>query len=1268
MRSGGGSPAPGRSRGRRILTGLLAALAGALLFAALAVGAVLAFPDAIISPVAQARIEAAVAAESHALLEIGALHTAPLSGVVLERVLLRDPLAPEGAPPVASIARIALPVDTLSLAGETALVGEVVLEGVLLRLEREANGGWNLARLLAPRPKEGASEEAARPPSKGGPALPFGVSLEGLRLEGLTVLVSDPALGAPFSVACAPLRVPRVSIDRALTLARSVTLALSVTASLGDPRADAAAPAQGTDAARTVTLSLEALLGPGSLTTGGSGFDAALESLRLETAAGAVTAKGTATGLLGREAPSLEGEVDGRIDLARLRSQLEGVARISPSHEATGPLTIHAKATPVPDAGARAWRFEASLDLGAVAARIAPAPGAPAAFEKKAGVPCGLRLVGAGGPDGVRIDPPSGFTLGTALVLVSGTADASLERIAARISTRKEGLPLTQLGSVIPALRGADGRVAFEVRAARVPPASQDTGAKVGTSSPLLLEVRASAHGVSIEDRAAASSERRTPLRVGDLALDARAEGGALRIGPIRAEAIEVLLVRETDGTTNLGRLFGLDAPTAKGPAPGSVRAPQGSFEPAAVTAATPPADPVMGVSPAALPFTSLDFAGASVKSAVVDIDDRGLCRRIRVDPCVLDVKPFTLDGALRPDRPVEVTLQVGASEGGRSVGGLRLTAKATAAPGAGLLDMDRISATADGAIEALDLCAVHALLGAALPLDRAAGRIDGAVRGSARPGGEARLEAELTSRDLSVAGGAMGPRTLATRGPVALSLTLAGRPDDVAASVNLDASAAQVRARETDPGAPGGVREHLLKPPGTPLTLRLDARGDPAAAARLLPTSMLTLGAAVLGLDASLEAGPADGGPARRERTRLVAHLRTPGAPIDLADLAAVVPAMTGLSGDLALAVTATQDLATTEDAAAAAVGISATSPYRGLARLRAEGSARSARLARGGDTIVEGLDAAFALSGNQARLTTNTFRLNGGASTLEADADLRGDTPAHRSRLKADDVGVSGFLAGPLGYVSPLLAVFAAQEGAPVNLTASLDGEFKGAGFGAAELLHSLWAQGTVAIGAGNLSGSPAIAALGDVLGSSGLKELSFERFAQGFSIDDGRVRLPPIPIRGKPVTFTIGGTTSLDGGLDHRITVRAGDIRKGALRGLSNVDIPIPIRIGGTIGAPTLVPPSEADLAELLKGSVVEEGAKLLEGLLDRKKRKKDSRGDPPAGSAPAPGAETEPTPAPTPEPPNAEPPTVEPAPASPPPATGPQPGYAEPVEDE
>ncbi len=137
--------------------------------------------------------------------------------VKLPRVLIRDAgLAEFGArdaAPSVSASEIALSDIEIRLSKREARVGGVDLRGVRVRLRREADGGLNLAKLMAPaKPGAADPQKKAAPPDVAtvapAPASPpWRASVGGLRVHAARIDAEDRAMQPPVRLALAPIDI-----------------------------------------------------------------------------------------------------------------------------------------------------------------------------------------------------------------------------------------------------------------------------------------------------------------------------------------------------------------------------------------------------------------------------------------------------------------------------------------------------------------------------------------------------------------------------------------------------------------------------------------------------------------------------------------------------------------------------------------------------------------------------------------------------------------------------------------------------------------------------------------------------------------------------------------------------------------------------------------------------------------------------------------------------------------------------------------------------
>ncbi|MCK9239676.1 AsmA family protein [Desulfocurvus sp.] len=182
------------------------ALAAALLLAVVAVAA------AVLVAVVDTefiKAEASRAVREHTGRELAfagdvRLSFFPWLGVDMDGVTLSN--APGfGDEPMIAARAIAVKVKLLPLLSGRAQVGEVVLDGLALRLGRDASGRTNLDDLLAPPARDGGAPgaPASPPPDAGGAKGTDGLGLlaiDGLRVSGATLAWDDRQAGASYAV------------------------------------------------------------------------------------------------------------------------------------------------------------------------------------------------------------------------------------------------------------------------------------------------------------------------------------------------------------------------------------------------------------------------------------------------------------------------------------------------------------------------------------------------------------------------------------------------------------------------------------------------------------------------------------------------------------------------------------------------------------------------------------------------------------------------------------------------------------------------------------------------------------------------------------------------------------------------------------------------------------------------------------------------------------------------------------------------------------
>jgi hypothetical protein len=1279
---------------------------------------VLANPNCFIAPIARPIIEKQIAAHTCARCSLASLHLTIFNGVYLDGLALYDKDDPPDAPPVVSIGHVAAPIRVMPLISKQVVLGEVALTDVDAHLVREEGGGWNLARIFAPPPGTPPEPEKPKEPSTTPPGeLPLArVVLEGLTVERVHVSVEDPAFGsAPIeasdiAVAIPPLEIARngalrgaakltaglaiaqgerslgrISLAAGLpagarvtvpaTLGPEVTLAVedvdlgiakalggaavpleSLAGALGvklEAHASDAAPGAlaasfhlGVQALKASGGALEgggldepevALDAAGTWKPGAAGGDAVLEKLGFRMTFLTIDAHGAARGLGGEAPPAAEGRVDLALDVDRARAVLGAKAALPPGTEASGKVAIGAEAKPGAAPGDLA--FKAKVDLGALALRFGP-PGGPPAFEKKAGDPLGVYVAGSRAADGLTIGEKSGLFLGQASLLLTAHADAAFGKVDGALKTGGDGLAIAALGAFLPACRGAAGAIGVDAKFGADLAAAKAQGDSKSLA-PFSLDAKVTAKDLALDDPTPGAKAPAVKLARASLA--AKLASDALAVGPISVDGLALHIVQEKDGTTNLAKLGGGGGAASAPPAP----------------AAAPPAPAESsGEKKAAeLPLARVTVEPVKVSGVTVDIDDRQEGRRIVIDRCGLDVQRFDLDHALALGRPIVVKAGLRASENGKQVGQAALAATVSAPKGAALTEPDKLEAKVDGKVEGLDLVAVKALAGGAIPLAELRGLLDATLSVDSVGGATASFALHAGLADLRAAGGSLGagksiaqkkvaldvkgsadlaaqkldvpaisldasvgtvrakaavesfrsapkvtaesevkldlgavardlgallPPPLDASGPLALAAKASGPADALAFAVDLDLGKAAVAWRPPDPKDKSKRDDVFVKPAGKPLGAKLSGSlGDPLS---LAPSSWLAIGASKVYLEAKLG-----------KDKKADAHLFTKD-PLVVDDLATLVAALKGASGDLGIDLKVHDDLGASPPANA--------NKYAALAPLTVSGKIASKKLALDPNTRTESLKADVALKGNVAAVRTNTFKVNDGEASLAVDADLRGEKEVHRETIKAKDVTVNLSLLQYLRYLCPLLAF--ASGPSQITTKMGFDGDFRGTGFAPDDIEKTLSAKGALDILGGKLTGSGIFEALAKFTNRPDLQELSFSSFKQPFTITDGKVLNDPIEIPANPCRFSIGGYTMLNGSLHHKLTLKAGDTKDPRIRNLLSDDVPLPIGIGGTVASPSLVPPTTEDLAALAKGGLAQKGVDALGGLLGGQKK--------------------------------------------------------------
>ena len=189
----------------------------------------------------------------------------------------------------------------------------------------------------------------------------------------------------------------------------------------------------------------------------------------------------------------------------------------------------------------------------------------------------------------------------------------------------------------------------------------------------------------------------------------------------------------------------------------------------------------------------------------------------------------------------------------------------------------------------------------------------------------------------------------------------------------------------------------------------------------------------------------------------------------------------------------------------------------------LRAAGDLHTGEIVLGGVKATEGsgklrlADGHFILENFGLKLPQGRFLLG------QFDADLNRDPFAYRLALSVDPLDTNAVLAaGPGGGFGPGVVRLAATGSGTETL--DMDGE------------------GTLALAAGRLPGSPLFTGIETVLGRAALQGSAYQPVSIPFHIRANRLHLSPFEVRTSLLALGISGWADLAGPIDLRIAVRA------------------------------------------------------------------------------------------------------------------------------
>lgn len=237
-------------------------------------------------------------------------------------------------------------------------------------------------------------------------------------------------------------------------------------------------------------------------------------------------------------------------------------------------------------------------------------------------------------------------------------------------------------------------------------------------------------------------------------------------------------------------------------------------------------------------------------------------------------------------------------------------------------------------------------------------------------------------------------------------------------------------------------------------------------------------------------------------------------------------------------------------------------------LQGLRAWGDLHTGEILLGGLRATEGVGK-LRLADGHFRLEEFGLKLPQGRFLLgEFDADLNLDPFAYRLALSVDPLDTNTVLAaGSGGGFGPGILAFAAT------------------GFGTET--RDLTGEGTLALAAGRLPGSPLFTAIETVLGRAALTGSAYQPVSVPFRIHRDRLSVSPFELRTSLLSLGFSGWADLAGPLDLRIAVRAPRDAVALARVppevLDLVDdggwVTIPLRVVGTLEAPKVTADAEA-----------------------------------------------------------------------------------------
>jgi hypothetical protein len=264
----------------------------------------------------------------------------------------------------------------------------------------------------------------------------------------------------------------------------------------------------------------------------------------------------------------------------------------------------------------------------------------------------------------------------------------------------------------------------------------------------------------------------------------------------------------------------------------------------------------------------------------------------------------------------------------------------------------------------------------------------------------------------------------------------------------------------------------------------------------------------------------------------------------------------------------------------------------------LRGGGTADIDSLAVPGYTF-EGSRLRLALANGVLDVGELTTTLNGGPARIVGAIDLREKEPALRGTIEGKELGVLGEMEPQARYVNPLFAVASELQG-----KATVNGEFEARGTSSEAIRRSLRARADVRIDDGRIVGSPLLSTVLTLLNRArGTAALAFTDARASLRIEGGTVHADDVRLVTSEFDIRLKGTTSLTSDAIRytlRLKLPREDKRLAPWLRVLDPEGYLPLRLGGTLKAPSLEPPPAEEvgrnlLEDLLRRALEEGGGK-------------------------------------------------------------------------